>query len=96
MDDTVTNERGGKQSRIHRRMSHIPIEVLLATLDVLAVGAENRGDRNWELISIRDHLDHAEEHINLWKSGDRSEPHLIHAICRLIFAAYLATKEPTE
>lgn len=95
-DETDTNERGGKQSRIGSRMSLFPVSVLIAIFDVLHSGAAKYGEGNWERISIRDHLDHAYRHMNLWRAGDRSEPHLIHAICRLVFAAYLAMKEAGE
>jgi hypothetical protein len=44
---------------------------------IMAEGAITHGDNNWKLgIPIEVCLNHLEGHLNLWKSGDRSEDHL--------------------
>jgi len=97
-DETITNEAGGKQSRISTRFDLIPADVLYEVSVVLAKGAIKYGDNNWKSIPVKDHLAHAMEHIN-------RESHLIqtytestgedyyHAICRLMFAVHLLHNE---
>jgi len=97
-DETITNEAGGKQSRISTRFDLIPADVLYEVSVVLAKGAVKYGDNNWKNIPVKDHMAHAMEHIN-------RESHLIqtytestgedyyHAICRLMFAVHLLHNE---
>ena len=96
-EDTVTNVRGGKQSRLPFHPSRFPHAVWLAILVVLEQGAakydESPGEQNWRKIPVAEHVEHARVHIYLWLDGDRSEPHLIHAICRLAFAAAMMMDE---
>lgn len=48
--------------------------------ETYAEGAEKYGDNNWQKgLPIGDTLNHLIRHIELWRSGDRSEPHLAHA-----------------
>jgi hypothetical protein len=42
-----------------------------------ALGAKTHGDRNWQAgMPAGDVLNHMEQHLNLWKSGDRDDDHL--------------------
>lgn len=43
-------------------------------------------DTNWKKIEPADHLNHALNHLYLLESGDESEPHKAHAICRMYMA----------
>lgn len=48
--------------------------------ETYAEGAEKYGDHNWKKgLPIGDTLNHLMRHIELWRSGDRSELHLAHA-----------------
>jgi hypothetical protein len=95
-DDDIkhTNEAGGKQTKLPVRCDLIPPDVLLGVAAVLSEGAEKYGENNWQAIVVPDHINHALTHIYRFQTGDTSEPHLLHALCRLFFAAYLQNKEP--
>jgi len=96
-NETVTNAHGGKQSRLPFHPSRFPHAVWLAILVVLEQGAAKYdatpGEQNWRKIPVAEHVDHARAHIYLWLDGDRSEPHLVHASCRLAFAAAMMMDE---
>ncbi len=85
-DETVTNELGGKQSKIEHRLSLLPPEAVLRVGAILTTGAAKYGADNWRLIPQRDHIDHALRHIVMYLSGDTSEDHLGNAACRMLFA----------
>jgi len=87
-DMTETNEQGGMQTSLPVRMDLIPARVLLKVAGVLKEGSDKYGENNWQSIAIDDHLNHALTHIYRYLDGDVSEPHLIHATCRLMFAAH--------
>lgn len=89
-DDSIkhTNEDGGTQTKLPVRCDLLPPQVLLQVSAVLAEGADKYGEWNWESIGTNDHINHAQTHILRYMAGDISEPHLIHAICRLLFAAH--------
>lgn len=79
------------QSEINVRYDLIPPEVLEKVAQTLHYGAVKYGEKNWENISINDHINHALAHINSFRidSTHNDEDDLIHAICRLMFARYL-------
>jgi hypothetical protein len=64
----------------------MPPAAFLAVAGVLKAGSEKYGDRNWRLITVREHLNHALTHAYRYLSGDTAEPHLSHAACRLMMA----------
>lgn len=87
-------KNNGSQSSIGgRRFDLIPPSVLLDVAKVLGDGAEKYGEHNWKKIGSKDHKNHALNHIYLSLLGDTSEQHLIHAICRLIFAEWHDTMQ---
>ena len=98
----MNNEAGGRQSKATYRLDLIPPVVLLAVGRVLAEEFEEYGPpagggvENWRKIPIPDHLNHAMVHVAAYNAGDRSDDHLTHAICRLIFAAAMDDKRATE
>ena len=68
MEEIITNERGGKQSKISGRMTEVPPLALLEVSKVMGVGAENYpreadGTPNWHNIDCSSNIDHALEHI---------------------------------
>lgn len=86
---TIVNEQGGKQSYVGVAFHLIPQDALRMVAEVLYVGAAKYGEWNWKLIPIDDHINHALAHINLFMLGDRSEPHLTNAACRILFALHM-------
>jgi len=83
---THTNEKGGRQSHIPVRFDLIDGKALFAMAAVLHEGAEKYGENNWRLIEIEDHLNHLIMHAYAWLSGDQTDEHLSHALCRAMFA----------
>jgi hypothetical protein len=83
---TTTNERGGQQSHVPVRFDLIDGKAMFAMAAVLHEGAEKYAPGNWRLIPERDHLNHALMHIYAYLSGDRTDDHLSHALCRVTFA----------
>jgi hypothetical protein len=88
-ENVVTNDKGAAQSHTPCRFDIIPPIALFEVAKVLAEGAEKYGAYNWKNIDINDHLNHAIQHVYGHLSGDRTEEHLSHAICRLMFALEL-------
>jgi len=86
---TVTNAKGGKQSDTPYGLNLIPPLAILAESKVLKTGAEKYGEGNWKRIEIKDHLNHALQHIYAYLAGDRSDNHLANLACRAHFALEL-------
>jgi hypothetical protein len=93
---TVTNEKGGKQSDTPYGLNLIPPLAILAESKVLKTGAEKYGEGNWKKIEIKDHLNHALQHIYAYLAGDRSDNHLANLACRAHFALELEEEEKTK
>lgn len=87
---TVVNEKGGKQSHLSARFDCLPPEALRLLAQCLGFGAAKYGKDNWRNIDLEDNLAHAMNHINEWRRGDRSEPHLVNTLARVTFALSLA------
>jgi hypothetical protein len=90
MDEIITNDRGGSQSNIGVRYDLIPGSAIREIALILSAGAVKYGDDNWKLIPVRDHINHAINHLFLWLDGDRAENHLGNAACRCLFAVWAA------
>ena len=84
--ETITSESGAKQSFIAADFHCIPPVMLRLLAQCLGFGRRKYGYENCKGIAIEDNLSHAMNHINEWRMGDRSEPHLVNAIARLSFA----------
>jgi hypothetical protein len=84
--ETITNEHGGKHSFTLARFDLIPAKALRLLAQCLGFGSAKYGVDNWRFIPPEEHLGHAANHINEWRAGDRSEPHLPNAIARMFFA----------
>lgn len=83
---TTTNERGGSQSEIPVRFDLIDAKALFEMAKVLDHGARKYGEDNWRLISVNDHLNHLLMHTYAYLSGDQTDEHLSHILCRATFA----------
>jgi len=86
----TTNEHGGSQSHVPVRFDLIDGPALFSMAAVLHEGAEKYGANNWRLISVEDHLNHLIMHAYAYLSGDRSDGHLSHIMCRSMFAQGVA------
>ena len=84
---TVTNSIGGKQSQSPCDFTLLDPPAMFAMCRVLSEGEAKYGPDNWRKISVRDHLNHMIIHAYAYLSGDTSDEHLAHAMCRAMFAA---------
>lgn len=90
------NDYDKYQTKIEHRFDLIPQGELREIARVLGEGAKRYGERNWENIPWDSHLNHALNHTNQFLCCEYDdlkniEDHLIHAICRLMFAHYKFT-----
>lgn len=83
---TITNPDGGRQAYVPYRVDALPPKAVLAISKVVAHGLEKYGLDNWRHIPQRDHLNHALTHVFAHLAADRTDDHLTHAACRLLFA----------
>jgi hypothetical protein len=83
---TITNELGGSQSDIPVRFDLIDGKALFEMAKVLDSGARKYGEENWRLIPVNDHLNHLLMHTYAYLSGDKTDDHLSHILCRATFA----------
>jgi hypothetical protein len=82
----VTNEKGGKQSKVLYRVDLFPPLALLDVSKVLEEGARKYAPDNWRNIDCNDHLNHALIHIFAYLAKDKQDDHLSHAACRIMMA----------
>ncbi len=90
---THTNIKGGSQSYIPVRFDLVDGKAMFAMSAALHEGAEKYGADNWRLIDIEDHLNHLIMHAYAYLSGDRTDQHLSHIMCRAMFAQGVALAE---
>ena len=67
MSEIITNETGGKQSKIEGMMTEVPPLGLIEVSKVMSLGSkayprEEDGTPNWHKIDCQSNLDHALEH----------------------------------
>lgn len=91
--ETVTNELGGKQSFTEADFSQVPPFALRLLAQCCGFGSRKYGSGNWKKISIESQISHAMNHLNEYRLGDRSEPHLVNAAVRVMFALELAVDQ---
>jgi hypothetical protein len=91
--ETTVNNQGGKQSKLIYAFDAIDPQAMFAIAKVLQEGREKYGyDENWRKISPNDHYNHLLTHLNAWKSGDKTDEHLAHGLCRMMML-YATTEE---
>jgi hypothetical protein len=95
-EELHTNNSGAPQTKLPVRCDLLPADVILQVSQVLGEAAEKYGEENWKKIESHDHINHALTHVLRFLSGDRSEPHILHAVCRLMFVQYLINKNDTR
>jgi len=99
MTEIVTNEQGGKQSKIDSKMTEVPPIGLLEVAKVMSEGLEvypreANGTPNWHKIDCCSNLDHGIEHIANFlaernkanRSKNLMREELSHAAARLLMA----------
>lgn len=89
----TTNEKGGSQSLIPVRFDLIDGKAMFAMAGVLYTGAVKYGVDNWRLIPINEHLNHLLMHTYAYLSGDKTDEHLSHILCRATFAQAVSLQE---
>ncbi len=94
--ETHTNEKGGSQSHIPVRFDLVDGKAMFAMAAVLHEGAEKYGANNWRLIDIEDHLNHLIMHAYAYLSGDKTDDHLSHILCRAMFAQGVELQEDSD
>ena len=82
----IFNEKGGGQSHLPARFDLVDGKAMFAMAQVLDEGAKKYGENNWRHIDVEDHLNHLIMHAYAYLSGDRSDGHLSHIMCRAMFA----------
>lgn len=93
---TVTNEQGGKQAFTEADFSQIPPFALRLLAQCCGFGSRKYGPGNWKKIPIESQIAHAMNHLNEFRLGDRSEPHLVNAAVRVMFALELAVEQELQ
>lgn len=93
---TTVNEKGGAQSHVPVRFDLIDGKALFEMAKVLDQGAKKYGANNWRLIAVEDHLNHLIMHAYAYLSGDRTDEHLSHILCRATFALGVSLQEADD
>jgi len=79
----------------HVRYDLISPIALRALAETYAEGALKYGDNNWlKGFPAHDVLNHALNHLELWKLGDKSEPHLAHAMWNIATLIHFEATRP--
>ena len=92
----VVNDYGGRQAFISADFSSVPPKCLRLLAQCLGFGSRKYGKDNAGKIPIEDHLSHAMNHINEFRTGDTSEPHLVNALARITMALSQAVENGSQ
>ncbi|MEA4884267.1 MAG: dATP/dGTP diphosphohydrolase domain-containing protein [Clostridia bacterium] len=82
----TVNEKGGKQSYSPYRFDLLDAKAMLRLAEIAGRGAAKYGADNWRKLDINDNINHALVHLYAHLAGDKQDDHLVHALCRVLFA----------
>jgi len=95
MDEVMEiNGNGGKAHRLEYDPTEIPIEVLIPLAKLLTVEAGSHGHRNWEKLTVQEHMKHLYVHFLEFESSALDPAHnvekldyeLLRVVARAMFA----------
>ena len=86
-------EQKSPQNAESNEYRYIEFKWLDEVVKGLTAGAEKHPGETWRTIPSDEHLSRAMRHINLYRMGDRTEPHIINASMRLMMAFCTAKNE---
>ena len=93
-DEPLNDFEAEAPVKLLEALMHPEAEILGAMLQIANVLRTHRGmGSRWRTHTIEHHLEHAATHIELYRKGDDSEPHLSHAATRLLFALELESEK---
>ena len=89
-----TNSQGGKAHRLEYDPYEIPIEVQIPLAKLLTAEASSHGHRNWEKLTVREHLKHMYVHflefeaatVDPQHSKEKLDYELLRVVARAVFA----------
>lgn len=92
-EDIVTNEQGGKESKLDYRFDLVDPKAMFRMAHILHEGEAKYGYNNWRKLDTRDNVNRAITHLYAYlfdieyglTEGDKDD-HLAHALCRIMFA----------
>ena len=88
-DNIVGDNTTGKQTQVRTAFHLIPSIALFKLAEILYEGSLKYDKDNWKKIDVDVHLSRCIQHIYAFLAKDKTEDHLAHALCRLVFAAAL-------
>ncbi len=89
----VTNEAGGKQSKVEYAFHLCNPLALFKLAEVMQIGADRYERDNWKKIPAEQHYNHLMIHLLAWQAGDKSDDHLGHAMARMMMLWTMANEE---
>lgn len=87
--DIVINALGGAQSALRYDFTEFEPEFLFRVAAVLKQGKDKYGEKNWQKIEFKSHMNHAFYHLFKAMTDDNTEDHLANATCRVMFAMHM-------
>ena len=93
-EEMATNEQGGKAHALEYDPTEIPVEVLIPLARLLTKEASSHGHRNWEKLTVCEHLRHLYVHFLEFESSMQDPNHskekldyeLLRVVARAMYA----------